>query len=742
MVAAGSDNDENLESGAELHHLEKDETLPGKPSPLGRLKASLPYWRATMHCLGLVCALTLSIIADGYRLDWDPKEGIPPPVTLPNKQTALKEAAFVSKAIAEGVAAGVMRPCRRDALTCILPLQVAFNSAGKPRLVWDGTHVNKHLPDVKFRMETLQREGRDLFERAAWGGTVDISSAYHHIHMHESSIPFLGFEWEGSYYAYTVLPFGLSTAPWIFTLVMSHCVRFLRSTGVELIAYLDDLIFAHATPREALSAAQKMLHILPRFGWLIHPTKCTGVAEALSSFQALGTVVDLASQTYHVPPDTIKRILAKAAAMAEGPSTVCVRAVAALKGLITSTWVATGAATRLRTRAMDDVIHLRPVPRSSRRWALRRSWMARVELSAECRAELRWWMANLQRISGQPIRPRPLDGRFDGDIFSDASDLGVGAYIATSGPDAAASSLVSALRTIVPPGLSARAVERHAQQGIEFMAPLPEELLTASSTLRELYGVLLFIRAARVLLGRGRHRLIMDNLGCVFILGGVVPPFAVGGKRWGEFVSGGSPDPALQRLALELHDMQLAHGFTIVPVWRPREENVRADYLSHVAEMRQHDYRIPADLFRDIDAAWGPYTVDRFATPANVQPLAPPFDGRFCSHFFHPDALWTDALSLPWDAQDVNWAFPPPHLLTRVIGHFRACGARGTLIAPDSPGAPWWPALRAGRGWASFVIDCRPLGPARRVLSGLDRLHADVFGDRGVLALRVDGRRR
>ena len=293
VVAVGSDNDEILEPGAELHHLEKDETLPGKPSPLGRLKASLPYWRATMHRLGLVCALTLSIIADGYRLDWDPKEGIPPPVTLPNKQTALKEAAFVSKAIAEGVAAGVMRPCRRDALTCILPLQVAFNSAGKPRLVWDGTHVNKHLPDVKFRMETLQREGRDLFERAAWGGTVDISSAYHHIHMHESSIPFLGFEWEGSYYAYTVLPFGLSTAPWIFTLVMSHCVRFLRSTGVELIAYLDDLIFAHATPREAL-----------------------------------------------------------------------------------------------------------------------------------------------QRISGQPIRPRPLDGRFNGDIFSDASDLGVGAYIATSGPDA------------------------------------------------------------------------------------------------------------------------------------------------------------------------------------------------------------------------------------------------------------------------------------------------------------------
>ncbi len=144
--------------------------------------------------------------------------------------------------------------------------------------------------------------------------------------------------------------------PRIFTLVMSHCVRFLRSTGVELIAYLYYLIFAHATPREALAAAQKMMHILPRFCLLVHLTKYTGVTEELSSFRALGTIVDPASQTYPVPPDTIERILVKAAAMASCPPTVCVKVLAALKGLISSTWVATGIATRLRTRAMDAVI--------------------------------------------------------------------------------------------------------------------------------------------------------------------------------------------------------------------------------------------------------------------------------------------------------------------------------------------------------------------------------------------------
>jgi hypothetical protein len=68
------------------------------------------------------------------------------------------------------------------------------------------------------------------------------------------------------------------------------------------------------------------------------------MSEALSSFRALGTIVDLASQTYHVPPDTIERILTKAAAMAAGPSTVCIKAVAAIKGLIASTWGASAPA--------------------------------------------------------------------------------------------------------------------------------------------------------------------------------------------------------------------------------------------------------------------------------------------------------------------------------------------------------------------------------------------------------------
>ncbi len=52
----------------------------------------------------------------------------------------------------------------------------------------------------------------------------------------------------------------------------------------------------------------------------------------------------------------------------------------------------------------------------------------------------------------------------------------------------------------------------------------------------------------------------------MFIQGGVVPDFAIGGKQWGEFVTGGSPNPDLQSLALRLFQAQLDGVFVLQAV--------------------------------------------------------------------------------------------------------------------------------------------------------------------------------
>jgi len=225
-------------------------------------------------------------------------------------------------------------------------------------------------------------------------------------------------------------------------------------------------------------------------------------------------------------------------------------------------------------------------------------------------------------------------------------------------------------------------IVKYACRGIHFYAPLPEELLDASSTLSELFGIYIFISAAAAYLAKGRHQVILDNLGCVFIMGGVVPPFAVVGKQWGEFVSGGSPNPALQHYATSIFDLGIWYGFELMFEWRPREQNILADYLSHVVEMLHHHYGLQRHLFRVLDDRWGPHTIDRFATVSNRQ--VP----RFNSQYFHPESAWTDAFSLPWAGEN-NWLFPPVPQIARTIRHIRASKGVGTLLLPQIFQSDW-----------------------------------------------------
>ena len=94
------------------------------------------------------------------------------------------------------------------------------------------------------------------------------------------------------------------------------------------------------------------------------------------------------------------------------------------------------------------------------------------------------------------------------------------------------------------------------------------------------------------------------------MLDGVVPEFFIGGKHWGEYVSGGSPVAELQLLAQKLFLAQLEGGFELEALWLPRALNARADYLLRVSKMRHHDYLLRPAIFRRLEATLGPHTVE------------------------------------------------------------------------------------------------------------------------------------
>ena len=85
---------------------------------------------------------------------------------------------------------------------------------------------------------------------------LDLKDAYLTIPVHPTHQQFLRFQWQQKVYQYTALPFGLASAPRVFTKLMKPALACLRSRGVRLIAYLDDLLIIGKTSGECISGDQ------------------------------------------------------------------------------------------------------------------------------------------------------------------------------------------------------------------------------------------------------------------------------------------------------------------------------------------------------------------------------------------------------------------------------------------------------------------------------------------------------
>ena len=130
--------------------------------------------------------------------------------------------------------------------------------------------------------------GRQPFERSQFGGTADSPPACNNIKMEETAAQLrVG---RGVFYCFDVLPFGLSSAPWLFTTVMGHCASALGYTVADLTCCSDNEIFGAGSARRPCSQS---------IGWLIRPTKCVGVSSAVQVFTALGTPALVAGRSLH-----------------------------------------------------------------------------------------------------------------------------------------------------------------------------------------------------------------------------------------------------------------------------------------------------------------------------------------------------------------------------------------------------------------------------------------------------------
>ena len=220
---------------------------------------------------------------------------------------------------------------------------------------------------------------------------LDVKSAYQLLPVHPEDRLLLGFEWQGSHYVDCMLPFGLRSAPKIFTAVADGIEWILhRRGGVRNIDhYLDDYItFGRPRSSECAEALSIITKTCDELGVPLATEKLEGPATCITF---LGIEVNSAAGVLRLPQDKVK--IMQEALWLWGHKKSCTRKE--LESLIGSLqhacWVMRPG--RSFMHRMIDLLSVAKCPHHH------------VRLNHEFRADLWWWATFAAHWNGIALLP-------------------------------------------------------------------------------------------------------------------------------------------------------------------------------------------------------------------------------------------------------------------------------------------------------------------------------------------------
>ena len=274
----------------------------------------------------------------------------PSPYFAVNHSSTRKHTAFVDEAIENLVVSGSVIATVQSSATVCSPLGVMEGK--KLRLILDLRELNKHLLKCTFKYEDI-RTVANMFDTGNFFFMFDLKSAYHHVDTDLDYYRFLGFSWKGTFYTFVSLPFGLSTAPYIFSKICKVLMNWWRRQGHRVLMYLDDGTGCANRADECLKLSDAVRHDLMAAGFLLSD-KSRFPPQQKGEF--LGYVVDLGDSTMYVTESRIAKLFALLGQIKSGSRLPAGR-LAQIAGSIISMGPALGPITRLRTRELHNIIN-------------------------------------------------------------------------------------------------------------------------------------------------------------------------------------------------------------------------------------------------------------------------------------------------------------------------------------------------------------------------------------------------
>ena len=161
-------------------------------------------------------------------------------------------------------------------------------------MILDLRHVDQYLFKSKFRCEDVSI-AREVLNPGDFMFSFDLKSGYHHVEIFPEHRQYLSFSWIFSsgvtrYFQFSVLAFGLSSAPYLFTKLLKPLVKKWRTEGKSLVVFLDDGLGAAADYTKASISSLSVHADLLKSGFV--PNEEKSLWEPTQVITWLGTVID------------------------------------------------------------------------------------------------------------------------------------------------------------------------------------------------------------------------------------------------------------------------------------------------------------------------------------------------------------------------------------------------------------------------------------------------------------------
>ena len=400
-------NSNNLELSSRPHPY-LCTTHPMDPPVGGRLQHYWPEW-VQRGANGWVVLM----LRWGYRIEWLNR---PPLCTTPSVASRYSDPALhaaLAGAIQDLLSKRAIEPVMNtNSPGFYSRLFLTPKATGGWRPIIDLKRLNPYVKGSLYKQETPQQIRLSLY-KGMWAISLDLKDAFFHIPIREGSRKYLRFSFEGKVYQYRALPFGLKTAPWIFTKVISQVLAMPELKELSIHPYLDDWITPVPSFPEGIAAAHKLVHTCTTVGLKVNIEK--SMLIPCQNFDYLGTHYDLVRGLMGVTTTQQDKITLRITTFLSKPQQPAIKWLSVLGLLGSQEKVVRYGRCRIRTI----------------QWALKSQWQMThhgwfqpVWITPETRQACLWWADRSNTTLTMPIHtPTP-----DVTVTTDASTAGWGGF--------------------------------------------------------------------------------------------------------------------------------------------------------------------------------------------------------------------------------------------------------------------------------------------------------------------------